>query len=135
MLASLVAVGIAGCGDRGPKVVKISGTVTRGGQPVKDLKLNFIPEKGRTSWGFTDPQGHYTLHYTRDQDGACVGKHKVFVRYEPRPSDPGAEVEMMEGRFEIPPDVKAIEEKYGDEATTPLEFDIQKSQTIDLKLD
>ena len=135
MLVSLLAVAVAGCGDRGPTVVKISGTVTRGGQPVKDLSINFIPEKGRTSWGFSDPEGHYTLHYTRDQDGACVGKHKVFVSYDPRPSDPGEEFEMMEGRFEIPADIKAIEEKYGDEATTPLEFDIRKSQTIDLQLD
>jgi len=135
MLVSLLAVAVAGCGDRGPTVVKISGTVTRGGQPVKDLSINFIPEKGRTSWGFSDPEGHYTLHYTRDQDGACVGKHKVYVQYEPRPSDPGEEIEMMEGRFEIPPDVKAIVEKYGDLETTPLEFDIQKSRTIPIELD
>lgn len=135
VLASLLAVAITGCGGGGPKVVEISGTVTRGGKPLKDFTLNFHPENGRTSWGVTDSEGRYTLHYTRDQDGACVGKHKVIVEYTPRPSDPGEEFEMMEGRFEIPPDVKAIEEKYGDLETTPLEFDIQKSQTIDLELD
>lgn len=135
VLALLVAVGITGCGERGPTVVEISGTVTRGGKPLKDFMINFQPENGRPSWGLTDSEGRYTLHYTRDQDGACVGKHKVYVQYDRRPSDPGEEMEMMEGRFEIPPDVKAIVEKYGDLETTPLEFDIQKSRTIPLELD
>lgn len=135
VLVSLLAVAITGCGGGGPKVVEISGTVTRGGKPLKDFMINFQPQPGRPSWGLTDSEGRYTLHYTRDQDGACVGKHKVYVQYDPRPSDPGEEMEMIEGRFEIPPDVKAIVEKYGDLETTPLEFDIQESQTIDLKLD
>ncbi len=131
--ASVLAVVVAGCGGDGPKVVKITGTVTRGGQPVKDLVVNFVPETGRPSWGFTDPQGQYTLHYTKDQDGAVLGKHRVFVKYDPR--DPEINLAITEGRFQYPPDIRAIEQKYGNLETTPLEFDVQKAQVIDLELD
>ena len=106
-------------------MVEISGRVTRGGKPVKDLSINFIPEKGRPSWGLTDAEGRYTLHYTREQDGAVVGKHKVYVTYDPPTDDPGVYYGRMEGRFEGPDDIKAILDKYGDAKTTPLEVDIE----------
>ena len=133
-LAGLLMLALAGCGSSGPKIVSISGTVTRGGNPVKDLTINFVPEGGRPSWATTAADGSYTLHYTRDQDGACVGKHKVWVVYDPPPADPAAEMARMDGHFDMPPDIKAIVTKYS-EGSSPLEFDIQESQTIDLKLD
>lgn len=131
--ALLALATVAGCGTRGPKIVKVYGTVTRGGQPVKDLTVHFVPERGRPSWGFTDPQGRYTLHYSRDVDGAVVGRHRVFVKYEPH--DPQTQYAIFQGRFEYPPDLKAIEEKYGNPETTPLVFELQDSQEINLKLD
>lgn len=134
VLASLSIAALAGCGGGGPKIVKISGTVTRGGSPVKDLTLNFIPEAGRPSWATTGPDGRYTLHYSRGRDGACVGKHKVWVTYDPPPADPAAEQARFEGRFDMPPDIKAILQKYGKDSS-PLEFDIQETREIDLKLD
>lgn len=133
-LAGLVLLALSGCGSDGPEIVSVSGTVTRGGNPVKNLTINFVPEGGRPSWATTAADGSYTLHYTRDQDGACVGKHKVWVTYDPPPADPGAEMARIEGHFDMPPDIQAILEKYGKD-TSPLEFDIQESQTIDLKLD
>ena len=136
VLLAMITVAVLGCGQEGPKVVKVSGRVTRGGRPVKDLKVTFMPETGRPSWGYTDPDGRYTLHYTRDQDGACVGKHKVFVLYDPRPSDPDEEEEWALRGTPMSPDMKAVEDKYGSEETTPLEFDIQDDRDdLDLKLD
>jgi len=132
VVAAPVLVSVLGCGG-GPSVVEVSGTVTRGGVPVPDLVVNFEPDKGRPSWGFTDPQGRYTLHYTKDQDGVEVGHHRVYVNYQPEDTDRW--LAITERRFEYPPDIKAIEEKYGNRETTPLEFDIQESQEIDLKLD
>ena len=138
-LRSLLAMTIApallaafGCGG-GPTVVEISGTATRGGTPVPDLVVTFHPDKGRPSWGFTDPQGRYSLHYTKDQDGAVVGHHRVFVNYQPR--DPEIQLAITDGKFDYPPDIKAIEEKYGNPESTPLQFDVQESQDIDLQLD
>jgi hypothetical protein len=135
VLFAMIAAAVLGCGQEGPKIVNVSGRATRGGRPVKDLKVTFMPESGRPSWGYTDPDGRYTLHYTRGRDGACVGKHRVFVKYDPRPSDPDEQEEWLAGGLKIPPDMKAIDKKYGDPETTPLEFDIQEDQVIDLKLD
>jgi len=129
---ALAVVAVAGC-SQGPDVVHISGTVTRGGEPVPNLIVNFQPEQGRPSWGFTDPQGHYTLHYTQDKDGAVVGHHRVYVNFQPR--DPEVQFAITQGTYGYPPGIKEIEQKYGDPETTPLEFDIQESREINLQLD
>jgi hypothetical protein len=132
----VVVVAFAGCGDSGPRVVEISGRVSRGGKPVKDLTVHFMPQQGRPSWGLTDADGRYTLHYSREKDGAVVGKHKVYVTYDPPTNDPGAYYGRMEGRFEAPDDIKAILQEYGDVESTPLEFEIEeKREDLDLQLD
>jgi hypothetical protein len=124
-----------GCGSKGPQVVKVTGTVTRGGQPVELLVVNFWPHKGRPSWGVTDKEGHYTLNYERNRDGAVVGPHKVWV--EVRPTSPKMESELRSGKLKLHPEMKAILEKYGKE-TTPLkniEVKDEDPQIINLKLD
>jgi hypothetical protein len=123
---------VAGC-SQGPAVVEISGTATRGGQPVADLVVTFHPDQGRPSWGFTDAQGRFTLHYDNQRDGAVVGRHRVYVNYQPR--DTEVQLAITEGTFEYPPNILAIEEKYGNPETTPLSFDIQESREIELELD
>lgn len=134
VLAAVVPA-LAGCsGKKGPEVVRVSGTVTRNGQPVPNLFLNFVPTQGRPSWGITDEQGRYTLNYTRGQDGAVTGTHKVWVKY--KPSDPGEEMAMMQGRAKVPQELAEIVEKYGKQETTPLEFQISEDgQVIDIALD
>jgi hypothetical protein len=122
---------LAGCGQSGPAIVRVSGTVTRGGQPVPNLFVHFIPEHGRPSWGFTDGGGHYALHYDKTQDGAVLGKHKVFVVYESSANAPGDKPKQTP-----PKDLSAILAKYGRSETTPLNFEITKdSKVIDLPLD
>src|SRR5688572_11184430 len=74
----LLLAACAGCGSDAPEIVRVSGTVTRGGKPVPGLIVHFQPEGGRPSWGQTDAQGHYDLDYDPDHRGAKVGKHKVF---------------------------------------------------------
>jgi hypothetical protein len=92
----------------------------------------FHPEVGRPSWGFTDDKGHFTLEYTRDQDGALLGKHKVTVRAKP----PASAEEEFSGRSSAPPDIAALRQKFGDAATTPLEVEIQKAVSdLEVKLD
>ena len=68
---------LAGCGDSGPKIVPVTGTLKYKGQPVTNATLWFQPETGRPSWGQTDEQGHFTLNYDRGHEGAVPGKHKV----------------------------------------------------------
>jgi hypothetical protein len=120
-------VGLSGCGSDAPKIVPISGTVTRNNQPVPNLYLNFMPDTGRPSWGVTDSEGRFKLHYDRDYDGAVVGKHKVFVQFKPGTVE--AELEMLAGKLKQPPELEAILEKYGSEQTTTKEVEITKADT------
>lgn len=72
----------AGCGGGGPEVVPVTGTLTYKGKAVPNALLHFLPEKGRQSWAKTDAEGRFKVHYDKQQDGAVVGKHKVWVEYK-----------------------------------------------------
>jgi hypothetical protein len=130
---AVVAALLVGCSDA-PDIARVTGHVTRNGQPVAGATLNFMPENGRPSWAVTDAEGKYELHYSKEYEGALVGKHKVFVVF--RPADPKEEAEIMAGRLKRPADQDAIMAKYGKWDTTPLEVEIKESgQVVDLKLD
>jgi hypothetical protein len=129
---SLALTAFSGCGPSGPTIVKIEGTVTRNGQPLSGFEVHFDPEHGRPSVGKTDERGHYVLDYTPQIKGAVAGKHKVYVWYFP--TDPKNRIAQEEGKWKPPADIQAVLKKYGPEKT-PLRYDIDKSQTIDLKLD
>jgi hypothetical protein len=38
---------LSGCGDRGPKLYRVSGTVTYDGQPIPDGEIRFSPLSGQ----------------------------------------------------------------------------------------
>jgi hypothetical protein len=127
-----LALAAAGCG--GPRVVKVSGTVTRGGRPVDKLQVTFQPEHGRPSWGITDKDGHYTLNYERGRDGAVTGTHKVWVRVQPTSAK--EEADLARGLVKLHPEMNRILEKYGNLKTTPLTREVKEDdQVIDLQLD
>jgi hypothetical protein len=125
-LAALLIGLVAGCSD-GPDVVPVTGTVTRAGKPVGGLMLNFMPEDGRPSWAITDAEGRYELQYSKSYQGGLIGKHKVFVAYEPD----------QDGRPRaLNRDQKAIVAKYGNQSTSPLAVEIKNSgQVVDLQLE
>ena len=114
-----------GCGPAGPKVVPISGTATRGGQPVAGIELTFHPETGRPSWANTDGEGRFTLSYSRDRNGAVLGRHRVTVRGQ-QPSSPEEE---LAGKIKHPPEVRAIVGRYGDVKETPLVIEITRGRS------
>lgn len=120
-----------GCSDA-PDLVQIQGRVTRGGQPVRGLIVQFYPEDGRPSWGKTDAEGKFTLNYSKHYDGARLGKHKVFVGFDNTDETPYDEM----GRQKLSDDQKEIIKKYGDVATTPLEVELKdEGQVVEIKLD
>jgi hypothetical protein len=124
----------AGCEPGGPQVMKVSGTVTRAGNPVAKLVVNFWPENGRPSWGLTDAEGHYTLHYDKNRDGAVTGKHKVWVQV--KPASPREEADFANGLATLQPQLNSIIEKYGNQKTSPLTVEVKENnQVIDLPLD
>ena len=68
-----------GHGDR-PPLGDVQGTVTLDGQPLARAKVTFRPVAGgRTSYAFTDENGHYRLNFLRDIKGAIPGSHKVQI--------------------------------------------------------
>jgi len=76
------SVGCSGSGDVG----LVSGTVHLDGKPLEGALVTFYPEtEGAnpleigTSMGRTDNAGKYELIYNRDQKGAVVGKHLVYI--------------------------------------------------------
>jgi hypothetical protein len=70
-----------GCG-RGPQVAEVEGTVTKGGAPLKNVRVEFWPETdGPKSTGVTDEQGRFTLKTEDGRTvGAVVGSHKVVLK-------------------------------------------------------
>ena len=75
----IAAVACVGCGESGPPLGQVSGTVTMDGQPLANALVTFTPEAGgRGSTGKTDASGKYELAFV-DSKGALIGAHKVSV--------------------------------------------------------
>jgi hypothetical protein len=134
VLASVLCLVVAGCGASRPRVLKVSGTVNRGGKPVDRLIVNFEPQHGRPSWGVTDKDGHYSLNYEPGRPGAVAGIHKIWVQVQP--ASPQEEADLRGGVLKLHPEIQSILSKYGQFQTTPLEREVhENNQVIDLKLD
>jgi hypothetical protein len=133
LLAILVVLTLAaGCGDK-PNLVKVGGTVTHKGQPVPNVVVTFVPEKGRASSGTTDAQGHFTLKFTRDEEGVVLGKHRVSVQYVA--PDAATQIKLDQGKAKLPPEVAEVVAKYGDRQKSPYTVEVQKGEEIEVKLD
>jgi len=115
---------VPGCQRTGPDVVAVEGVVKRHGEPVPNLHINFMPVAGRPSWGVADESGRFQLKYDRQRDGAEVGVHKIFVSL--RPANPTDEMDIISGKKKVPPEIKAIEAKYGKLETTPLQIEVKR---------
>ncbi|MCA9130960.1 MAG: hypothetical protein KDB22_27940 [Planctomycetales bacterium] len=84
-LASALLISVLGCssGDMG----SVTGTVHLDGKPLEGALVTFYPEidgkdpmsGGGASMGRTDAEGNYELTYNRDEMGAQVGKHLVYI--------------------------------------------------------
>jgi hypothetical protein len=130
----LLLVVLAGCGGGGPKLVKVSGTLTYKGKPVTNASLDFMPEHGRPSWGKTDEAGRFTLSYDRTREGAIVGKHKVMIKMRPTLDTVAEQQAVMMGRRPpMSPEMATFFDKYSPQKSK-LEVQIDDN-TKDLKLD
>ncbi|HVJ86634.1 MAG TPA: hypothetical protein VM452_13375 [Caulifigura sp.] len=81
---AVLAIGLQGCGDGGPKLCEVEGTVTLDGKPVPGAELTFIPQNVPTtmmSYGGTDEAGHYTLGFTASKTGAIPATHHVRIEF------------------------------------------------------
>jgi hypothetical protein len=81
LLGVLVLAG-GGCGGSG--TVKVRGTVTLDGKPLRGAVVTFVPsgEKGRAASGATQADGSFQLTTFKPDDGALPGDYKVTVRFD-----------------------------------------------------
>ncbi len=71
----------AGCGDSGPKMAPVEGTVSLDGKPLNNIMVEFWPSSaGPRSIAVSDAQGRYKLMADDGKrEGAAVGPHKVVL--------------------------------------------------------
>lgn len=99
LLSTALLCPILGCGDDGPELATVSGTVTLDQKPVAGADLIFKPQTagGSPAYGTTDGEGNYTLMFTRDKEGAMLGKHNVEIEtHKLSPGDLGDGVPIPE---------------------------------------
>lgn len=112
-------------------MVQIDGHATRAGKAVPGVVLQFNPVDGRPSWGISDAEGKFILHYSKHYEGARLGKHRVFVSF-----DRSAAPYDASGKQQLSADQQAILEKYGSAETSPLDIELQEdNQLVEIKLD
>lgn len=72
---------LSGCGDSGPELGDVHGTVNMDGKPLKLADVTFRRKDftGRPSVGMTDENGAYTLGYSMDKSGALLGDFVVEI--------------------------------------------------------
>lgn len=136
-LFSLAVIGVAaviGCGDGGPKLGDVEGTITFDGRPVPNAQVLFVPtdvKPANPSYGLTDAQGHYKLLFTRDKSGAVVATHSVKItvqKYSKEERD-----NMRAAGQEVSDDVVALPKKYNEEGTLSAKV-VGGKNTIDFPL-
>ncbi|MCC9609263.1 carboxypeptidase regulatory-like domain-containing protein [Blastopirellula sp. JC732] len=80
VLLSVSLIALSGCGQGGPALGQVTGTITQDGRPLPDAFVSFYPAAGgRSSHGMTDQSGKYLLRFTGMKDGALVGAHTVKI--------------------------------------------------------
>lgn len=118
LLVGCFLVILTGCGggeSDAPKTVAVKGLVTFKGQPMPNLSVGFIPEKGMVATGITDAEGKFELSTSDTGDGAIPGMHKVAINFVPAqvPEMPGFPGSENNEKSPIPL-------RYGDTATSGL---------------
>lgn len=79
---------VIGCGDSGPRLVSVTGTVSLNGQPLEGAALAFEPvptapnSEVRPGEAVTDAAGKYEVS-TSLKSGLAAGKYRVIVTKAP----------------------------------------------------
>ena len=87
---------VCGCGEKSYPLAKVTGKVTKGGQPVPGASVLFQPmatsadgSAGPGSFGICDTEGRYELKtYKLKTEGAVVGQHRVTINLPLPPGIP-----------------------------------------------
>ena len=114
------SVACLGCGDSGPAIEYVEGTVTMDGKPLKNATVVFVPQSGgRPAAAATDENGHYVLTFTEGRQGAMLGTNKIQISTLADPS------ETPEGD-PIPAQPETVPVQYN--AETTLTFEVKEGE-------
>ncbi|MBX3440508.1 MAG: hypothetical protein KF861_23665, partial [Planctomycetaceae bacterium] len=99
LLSLCLTMFLAGCGNKGPKIASVEGTVLLDGEPLQDAAVVFNPPSGRPAGARTDAEGRYVLNFSKGRKGAIPGTNRVIVTTK---SDPrrGPDGEVIPGQDE-----------------------------------
>jgi hypothetical protein len=89
-LFALSLVPLAGCGDGGAALVKVSGTITHNGKPYANALVEFMPDRSNPiatiGTDTTGPEGNYLIKSSSGRTGLAAGKYSVKVSPAPASS-------------------------------------------------
>ena len=78
---------VCGCTKSGPKLSIASGTVTLKGEPLADVRVQFMKkDSGALSFAETDDQGRFELRHTHGNLGAEPGTYRVTISRKGKPA-------------------------------------------------
>ncbi|MGE3819977.1 MAG: hypothetical protein AB7I30_11105 [Isosphaeraceae bacterium] len=121
-----------GCGQSGPVMGRVSGTVTYKGQPLTKGNVSFVstePSRPNASGAITS-DGSFTLQTREPGDGAEVGEYKIAVT----DIDPDSYNTALPGEAPKVPKSE-IPAKYADANTSGLTHSVTTgSNTVTLEL-
>jgi hypothetical protein len=75
----LIVLCLAGCGDKAPERVPVSGQVLIDGKPLTQGFVRILPDGARPSLGKLDANGRFTLEAKQDVPGVPLGEHPVEI--------------------------------------------------------
>jgi len=135
VLSVFVLVLAVGCGDGGPATAPVTGKLTIGGQPAKDVTVNFNPvdPKGEVASGVVT-NGTYTLATgSSGKPGAIVGSYKITLTPNAAMSE-DAYSRPVDGSAPAAPKV-AFPAEFLDPAKTTLTKEVKAGpNTIDIEI-
>ncbi len=126
---------VVGCGRSLPTVAPVSGAVTRGGKPVTQGIVSFLPEKGRMGVGPIGSDGRFTITTFTTGDGAVIGPHQVTIEaytqgFGPKPPANGSATDAAEGVHASGPVAWLVPETYASPQTTPLTAEVKLGTNV-----
>lgn len=121
--ACLLFTGCGGGGKPQARVFAVNGKLTKGGQPLAGVRINFVPVDPTlpTSMAVAEASGEFVLKCLDGRDGAVAGKHKVVLEVVRGPEDYGSKTAPV-----IP-----FPQSFMTAATSPQEVEVKdSSETI-----
>jgi len=77
----------AGCGDSGPDLVPLTGTVTVGGRPLERGMVQLVPEDPRGSAAVGSVAAGRFVALTADRPGVVPGRYRIRIDARAEPKD------------------------------------------------